>query len=40
MVPKGKARIRVQLSTVHSEKDIDRCVEAFVEVERLHGALP
>nr|XP_017819107.1 2-amino-3-ketobutyrate coenzyme A ligase, mitochondrial isoform X2 [Callithrix jacchus]XP_035128227.1 2-amino-3-ketobutyrate coenzyme A ligase, mitochondrial isoform X2 [Callithrix jacchus] len=40
VVPKGKARIRVQISAVHSEEDIDRCVEAFVEVGRLHGALP
>lgn len=32
VVPKGKARIRVQISAVHSEEDIDRCVEAFVEV--------
>ncbi|XP_058936303.1 2-amino-3-ketobutyrate coenzyme A ligase, mitochondrial [Kogia breviceps] len=40
VVPKGKARIRVQISAVHSEEDIDRCVEAFVEVGRLHGAVP
>ncbi|XP_017658238.1 2-amino-3-ketobutyrate coenzyme A ligase, mitochondrial isoform X2 [Nannospalax galili] len=40
VVPKGKARIRVQISAVHSEADIDRCVEAFVEVGRLHGVLP
>uniref|UniRef100_A0A8I5U1F2 Glycine C-acetyltransferase n=1 Tax=Pongo abelii TaxID=9601 RepID=A0A8I5U1F2_PONAB len=40
VVPKGKARIRVQISAVHSEEDIDCCVEAFVEVGRLHGALP
>ncbi|KAM6437157.1 2-amino-3-ketobutyrate coenzyme A ligase, mitochondrial [Liasis olivaceus] len=40
VVPKGKARIRVQISAVHSEEDIDRCVEAFSEVGRKHGALP
>nr|KAF6494994.1 glycine C-acetyltransferase [Rousettus aegyptiacus] len=40
VVPKGKARIRVQLSAVHSEEDIYRCVEAFVEVGRLLRALP
>ncbi|XP_038612253.1 2-amino-3-ketobutyrate coenzyme A ligase, mitochondrial [Tachyglossus aculeatus] len=40
VVPKGKARIRVQISAVHSEEDIDRCVQAFVEVGRKHGALP
>ncbi|XP_053111807.1 2-amino-3-ketobutyrate coenzyme A ligase, mitochondrial isoform X1 [Hemicordylus capensis] len=40
VVPKGQARIRVQISAVHSEEDIDRCVEAFSEVGRKHGALP
>ncbi|XP_060101464.1 2-amino-3-ketobutyrate coenzyme A ligase, mitochondrial [Heteronotia binoei] len=40
VVPKGKARIRVQISAVHSEEDIDQCVESFVEVGRKHGALP
>ena len=29
VVPKGKARIRVQLSAAHSEQDVRRCVEAF-----------
>ncbi|XP_027729000.1 2-amino-3-ketobutyrate coenzyme A ligase, mitochondrial [Vombatus ursinus] len=40
VVPKGKARIRVQISAVHSEEDIDRCVKAFVEVGKQHGAIP
>ncbi|XP_036617593.1 2-amino-3-ketobutyrate coenzyme A ligase, mitochondrial [Trichosurus vulpecula] len=40
VVPKGKARIRVQVSAVHSEEDIDRCVKAFVEVGKQHGAIP
>lgn len=40
VVPKGKARIRVQISALHSDEDIDRCVEAFTEVGRKHGALP
>ena len=30
VVPKGAARIRVQLSAAHSEDEIRRCVEAFV----------
>lgn len=29
VVPKGLARIRVQLSSAHSEADIHRCVQAF-----------
>ncbi|RHA38170.1 glycine C-acetyltransferase [Cellulomonas rhizosphaerae] len=29
VVPRGKARIRVQLSAVHTEADIRACVEAF-----------
>ncbi|EHK55469.1 glycine C-acetyltransferase [Allomesorhizobium alhagi] len=32
VVPKGQARIRTQMSAAHSEKDIDRAVEAFGEV--------
>jgi len=30
VVPRGRARIRVQLSAAHSEADVRRCVEAFV----------
>ncbi|RQM29544.1 hypothetical protein B5M09_000555 [Aphanomyces astaci] len=30
VVPKGKARIRVQISAAHTTEDVDRCVEAFV----------
>ena len=30
VVPKGKARIRVQLSAAHSEDDVRACVDAFV----------
>ncbi|MBW8332979.1 MAG: glycine C-acetyltransferase [Prolixibacteraceae bacterium] len=32
VVPKGKARIRVQLSAAHSREQIDQAVEAFVKV--------
>jgi glycine C-acetyltransferase len=30
VVPRGKARIRVQLSAAHSEDDVRRCVDAFI----------
>jgi len=30
VVPRGAARIRVQLSAAHSEEEIRRCVAAFV----------
>ncbi|MBU3026827.1 glycine C-acetyltransferase [Zobellia galactanivorans] len=32
VVPKGKARIRVQLSAAHEIKHLDRAIEAFIEV--------
>jgi len=32
VVPKGEARIRVQLSAVHTEQQIDATIEAFKEV--------
>lgn len=34
VVPKGKARIRVQLSAVHTPEQIDKAVDAFVKVAR------
>ena len=33
VVPKGKARIRTQISAAHSREDLDRAVKAFVEVK-------
>ena len=32
VVPKEKARIRVQISAGHSFDQIDRCVDAFIKV--------
>lgn len=32
VVPKGKARIRVQLSAAHTREHLDRAIEAFAEV--------
>ena len=37
VVPKGKARIRVQLSAAHSEDDVRRCVDAFVNARSKIG---
>ncbi|MDX9808864.1 MAG: glycine C-acetyltransferase [Sphaerochaetaceae bacterium] len=34
VVPKGKARIRVQLSASHTAEDIDKAVQAFVDVRK------
>ena len=34
VVPKDKARIRVQISAAHSKEDIDKCVKAFIEVKK------
>jgi glycine C-acetyltransferase len=40
VVPKGQARIRVQLSAAHSESDIDRAITAFTTVGRELGVCP
>jgi len=32
VVPKDKARIRVQISAAHSIEDIDRAVNAFIQI--------
>ena len=32
VVPKGKARIRVQLSAAHTQKHLDKAIKAFTEV--------
>ncbi len=39
VVPRGQARIRVQLSAAHSDAMVDRCVAAFVKVGRQRGAI-
>jgi glycine C-acetyltransferase len=39
VVPKGQARIRVQISAGHSSEQIDDCVAAFIRVGRKHGVL-
>jgi glycine C-acetyltransferase len=37
VVPKGQARIRVQLSAAHSEADVDCAIDAFAQVGRELG---
>jgi len=39
VVPKGEARIRVQLSAAHTPEQLDRAVDAFADVARTHGVL-
>lgn len=39
VVPKGKARIRVQLSAAHSQKDLDHCINAFKKVGKSLGVI-
>jgi glycine C-acetyltransferase len=39
VVPKGRARIRVQISAAHERGDLDRAVEAFVRSGRELGVL-
>ena len=39
VVPKGKARIRVQLSAAHTPEQVDQAVTAFVETGRARGVI-
>ena len=39
VVPKGQARIRCQVSAVHTKEHLKRTVEAFTKVCKKHGAL-
>lgn len=39
VVPKGKARIRVQLSAAHTKEQIDQAVEAFIKVGKGLGII-
>ena len=40
VVPKGKARIRVQLSAAHSTEQIDKAVTAFIKVGKKLNIIP
>ncbi len=39
VVPKGEARIRVQISAAHSEEHLDRAIEAFVKIGKKRDIL-
>ena len=39
VVPKGQARIRVQLSAGHTREQLDKCIAAFIKVGRDLGVL-
>ena len=39
VVPRGEARIRVQLSAAHTRQDLDRALSAFREAGRETGLL-
>ena len=39
VVPRGEARIRVQLSAAHSAQEVDRAIAAFTKVGRAHGII-
>ena len=39
VVPKGQARIRVQLSAAHTRAHLDQCIEAFTRVGKKYGVV-
>lgn len=39
VVPKGQARIRVQISAAHSREHLDQAITAFTDVGRKHGVI-
>ena len=39
VVPKGSARIRVQLSAAHEPEHVERAIEAFTAVGKRHGVI-
>mmetsp|Transcript_20120 Transcript_20120/g.37848 ORF Transcript_20120/g.37848 Transcript_20120/m.37848 type:complete len:112 (-) Transcript_20120:371-706(-) len=39
VVPKDAARIRVQMSAAHTPEQVQRCIDAFVDVGRAKGVL-
>jgi len=39
VVPKGKARIRVQISAGHEQEHLDRAIQAFTKVGKELGVI-
>jgi glycine C-acetyltransferase len=39
VVPKGQARIRVQLSAAHNQQQLDKAIHSFTEVGRELGVI-
>ncbi len=39
VVPKGQARIRVQISAGHEKEHLDKCITAFIKVGNELGVL-
>jgi len=39
VVPKGQARIRVQLSAAHNPAQIAKTVQAFIKIGKKHGLI-
>lgn len=39
VVPRGKARIRVQMSAAHSTSQVEECINAFIEVGKSMGVI-
>jgi glycine C-acetyltransferase len=39
VVPRGEARIRVQVSAAHKKEHLDRAIDAFTKVGKKHGVL-
>jgi glycine C-acetyltransferase len=39
VVPKGQARIRVQVSAAHEKEHLDRCIAAFTKIGKKLGVI-
>jgi len=39
VVPKGEARIRVQISAAHTKEHLDLAIEAFEEIGKKYGVI-